>query len=90
MAADVKILLCTKIQVVMNIFKGWVCTGFVLSRWANYILSIGSEVIVWCVLSCSDLIEFKRRYTNPAMESGCVCLVWQQPTKPTVSESRTA
>jgi len=21
----------------------------------NYILSIGSEVIVWCVLSCSDL-----------------------------------
>jgi len=26
----------------------------------NYILSIGSEVIVWCVLSCGDLIEFNR------------------------------
>lgn len=34
---------------------------FVLSGWANDILSIGSEVIVWCVLSCVDLVEFKRR-----------------------------
>jgi len=34
----------------------------VLSRWANYILSIGSEDIVWCVLSCDDLIEFKRTH----------------------------
>jgi len=33
----------------------------VLSGWANYILSIGSEVIAWCVLSCGYLIEFKRR-----------------------------
>jgi len=32
----------------------------VLSRWAKYILSTGSEVIVWCVLSCGNLTEFKR------------------------------
>lgn len=33
---------------------------FVLSRWANYILAIRSETIVWCVLSCGNLIEFKK------------------------------
>ena len=32
-----------------------------LSRWANYILSIGSEVIVWYVRPCGDLIEFTIR-----------------------------
>jgi len=50
------------LQVVMTILKGWVCTGFCISRWSNYILPIGSEDIVWCVLSCGDLIEFKRVY----------------------------
>lgn len=33
---------------------------FVLSRWANHILLTGTEVTVWYVLSCGDLIELKR------------------------------
>lgn len=41
-----------------------------LSRWANYILSVGSEVIVWCVLSCGDLIEFKRQCSG-GMHQAC-------------------
>jgi len=49
----------------------------------NYILSIGSEVIVLYVLSCGDLIEFKRVCGGwkqwPATELGCVCLAWWQP-----------
>jgi len=27
------------LQVVMNIKKGWMCTGFYVSRWANCMLS---------------------------------------------------
>jgi len=49
----------------------------------NYILSIGSEVIVLCVLSCGDLVEFKRvcgGWTHwAATELGCACLAWWQP-----------
>jgi len=41
------------LQVVMNVLKGWMCTGLCMSRWA--IISIGSEVIVLCVLSCGEL-----------------------------------
>jgi len=37
---------------------------FVLSTWTNYILSIRSEDIVWCVLSRGDLIELKRVYSG--------------------------
>jgi len=45
--------LSAHLQVVMNIFKRWMCTGLCLV--GNYILSIGSEVIVLCVLSCGNL-----------------------------------
>jgi len=38
----------------MNVLKGWMCTGLCMFRWA-IILSIGSKVIVLCVLSCADL-----------------------------------
>jgi len=38
---------------------------------------------VLCVLSCGDLIEFKRVCGGcrhwAAMEFGCVCLAWWQP-----------
>jgi len=37
---------------------------------------------VLCVLSCGDLIEFKRvcsSRTWPSSEFGCVCLAWWQP-----------
>jgi len=61
MAADVKILLWALVKVFMNILRDGHVKDFVLSRWANYILSIGLEVIVWCALSRGDLIEFKRR-----------------------------
>jgi len=50
---------------------------FVPSRWANYVLSIGSQVIVWCVLSHGDLIEFKRRCdggTHQARHGICMCM----------------
>jgi len=50
--------LSAHLQVVMNILKGWMCTGLSMSRWANYILSIGPEIIVLCVLSRGNLIEF--------------------------------
>lgn len=58
--------LSARLQVVRNILKGWMCTGFCVSlsqlyliSVGNYILSTGSEVVVLCVLSCGDLIEFK-------------------------------
>jgi len=49
--------LSAPLQVVMNVLKGWMrMHGFVCL--GNSILSIGSEVIVLCVLSCGDLREF--------------------------------
>jgi len=66
----------------------------VLSRWTNYILSIGSEVIVWCVLSCGNLIEFKRmcdsRMHQACHRIGNVC-AWRgnDPPRELLSESNT-
>jgi len=31
--------LSAHLQVVMTVLKGWMCTGFCVSRWAKYILS---------------------------------------------------
>jgi len=57
--------------------QGFVCLGGQL-----YLIS-WIRVIVLCVLSCGDLIEFKRVCGGwrhwAAMELGCVCLAWWQP-----------
>jgi len=58
MAVDVEISLCT--------FTG--CYDFIRHRLYRILCCLdgqlypinGSEVIVWCVLSCGNLIEFKR------------------------------
>jgi len=61
------------LQVVMNVIKGWMCTWLFMSRWGNYILSFGSEVIVLRALSYVDLIEFKRVRVSIffALNHGC-------------------
>jgi len=58
----------------MNIFKGWMCTGLCVSRLANYILSIGSEVIVLCVLSCGNLSS--REYVTLGLLAGDTRQPW--------------
>jgi len=49
----------------------------------DYMLSLGSKVIVLCVLSCGDLVEFKRVCGGcrhwAATELGCKFLAWWQP-----------
>jgi len=55
-------------------------TGFYAVYMANYILSIGSEVIVWCVLSWGNLIEFKRMCgggKHQASHGIGMCMPWQ-------------
>lgn len=90
MAADVKIPLCTHYRLLWLFLRDGCVQDFALSIWEKYILSIGSEDIVWCVLSCGDLIEFKRVYSGQmhwaTTELGCVCLLWWKLAKRAVSE----
>jgi len=56
----------TPLQIVMNVLKGWICTGLCLFVWAiiSYQLVIRGYSVVcsflWFFLLCSFLIKFKR------------------------------
>jgi len=47
------------LQVVMNVLKGWMCTGLCMSRWAIMSYQLDQRLLCLVIL-CGDLIEFKR------------------------------
>jgi len=76
--------LSAHLQVVMNVLKGWMCTGLYMSRWAITSYQLDQRLIVLCVRSRGNFIEFKRVCGDwrhwAVMELGYVCLAWWQPT----------
>jgi len=66
------------LQVVMNVLKGWMCTGLCMFRWAiiSYLWIRGYCVVCsfMCRVKCKGVLG---QLVWAAMELGCVFLAWK-------------